>query len=110
MSGLYYNELTRLRAEVADLAHALREMTDDRDSWREQESARAAEAVQFLQERDALRADAERYRFIDEHAGVVDMIADPDNLVQVWVGDRRYYGQTLDAAIDAAMAAQGASK
>ena len=52
----FFDEITRLRAEVADLAHALREMTDDRDSWREQESARAAEAVRFMQERDALRA------------------------------------------------------
>lgn len=58
-------------------------------------------------ERAAMTADADRYRFMDEHCGLVDMVSDPDNLVQVWVAERRYYGDTLDAAIDAARAAQG---
>lgn len=48
-------ELARLRAEVEDL-------TADRDSWIEQASARTADAVQFMQERDAVRAEAEVLR------------------------------------------------
>jgi hypothetical protein len=59
------------------------------------------------EEHAAMTADAERYRFMDEHCGIVDMISDPDNLVQVWVAEQRYCGSTLDAAIDAARAAQG---
>ena len=59
------------------------------------------------EEHAAMTADAERYRFMDEHCGIVDMISDPDNLVQVWVAEQRYCGSTLDAAIDAARAAKG---
>ena len=48
-------EITRLRAALEDL-------TADRDSWIEQDSARTADAVQYLQERDAARAEAEALR------------------------------------------------
>lgn len=53
----FFDELTRLRAEVEDL-------TADRDSWSEQASARTADAVQFMQERDAARAEVEALRGI----------------------------------------------
>ena len=62
-----------------------------------------------LAERDALRADAERYRWLrDGPACIVDMVSDPDNLVQLWYVaapglEKTAVGATLDAAIDAAM-------
>ena len=37
-------------------------LTDDRDSWRDQASARTADAVKYARERDALRAEVERLR------------------------------------------------
>lgn len=58
------------------------------------------------QETAALRADAERYRWLRENALTVDMVADPNNFVQVWTGTDPalcFRGRTLDAAIDAAI-------
>jgi hypothetical protein len=56
--------------------------------------------------RDAID-DAMRYRWIEEHALNVDMVADPDNLVQVWRGTtsgvERITGRTLREAVDEAM-------
>lgn len=51
--------------------------------------------------------DAARFRWLDEHALTVDMVADPDNLVQVWCNDKApHRGRTLRDAVDAAMAAE----
>lgn len=55
---------------------------------------------------DQLRADAERYWWACDHALAIDLVGDPDNLVQVWVGTdpaQVFRGRTLDDAIDAAM-------
>lgn len=59
-------------------------------------------------EHDAAMADAARFRWLDEVALSVDMVADPDNLVQVW---HSYVtpdgppttGRTLREAVDEAM-------
>ncbi len=121
-------EITRLRAEVevlradADdaaryryvngpngwiekLRVAVEDLTADRDSWRDQASARAADAVRFMQERDAaraeveaLRADAERMDCGQIMISTLDEFGEPK---QVW-----HTGMNLRAAIDAAMAAQ----
>jgi len=56
---------------------------------------------------EALRRDAEQFRWMRENAISVDTVADPDGLVQVWVGTdpaKCFYGRTLDAAIVSAMA------
>ena len=58
-------------------------------------------------ENEALRRDAEQFRWMRENAISVDTVADPDGLVQVWVGTdpaKCFYGRTLDAAIVSAMA------
>jgi len=44
----------------APAQEALEALRDDRDSWRDQASARAADAVQFANERDAARAEVSR--------------------------------------------------
>lgn len=43
--------------EIVRLRNALRNMTDDRDSWSDQASNRLDDAVRFLEERDKLKAD-----------------------------------------------------
>jgi hypothetical protein len=63
---------------------------------------------EVIKERDALRAlraDAERFQWIDEYALCVDAVADPDNFVQVWRDTSRppITRRTLRHAIDAAM-------
>lgn len=57
-------------------------------------------------EHDAAMADAARFRWLDEHALSVDMVADPDNLVQVWrdtLSGHPVTGRTLREAVDEAM-------
>lgn len=67
----------------------------------------AAEREALRADIDALRADAERYRWLRSNALAMDAVADPDNLVSVWHGTdpaMKSEGRTLDAAIDAAIA------
>lgn len=55
---------------------------------------------------DASMADAARFRWLDEVALSVDMVADPDNLVQVWhetLSGHPTTGRTLREAVDEAM-------
>ncbi len=63
-----------------------------------------------IEAEDALRADAERLAWLDKFALSVDMVADPDNLVQVWHSTTRppysTTGSTLREAIDAAREAK----
>ena len=57
-------------------------------------------------EHDAAMADAARFRWLDEVALCVDMVADPDNLVQVWhetLSGHATTGRTLREAVDEAM-------
>ena len=57
-------------------------------------------------EHDAAMADAARFRWLDEVALSVDMVADPDNLVQVWhetLSGHATTGRTLREAVDEAM-------
>ena len=57
----------------------------------------------FEAEIERLRADADRYRWLRDHAKATDMLSDRETLVYVWHGPHRTAGRTLDAAIDAAM-------
>lgn len=55
---------------------------------------------------DAAMADAARFRWLDEVALGVDMVADPDNLVQIWhetLSGHATTGRTLREAVDEAM-------
>jgi hypothetical protein len=61
------------------------------------------ERAQFL--RDCID-DARRFRWLAEKAVFVDMVADPDNLVQVWHDTLTGWptsGRTLREAVDQAM-------
>lgn len=67
-----------------------------------------AEMERRKAEHDAEMADAARFRWLDEVALSVDMVADPDNLVQVWhsyvTPDKPpTTGRTLREAVDEAM-------
>jgi hypothetical protein len=72
-------------------------LTSDRDSWRQQCSDRVADAARFIDERDALRADAMRYRYLasDDRTQV-----DWDGMLIAFLSSR------LAAAIDAAIAGE----
>jgi len=50
--------------EIQALLDAYDDLTADRDSWREQASARAADAVRFMQERDALQEQLDNVKQI----------------------------------------------
>lgn len=57
-------------------------------------------------EQEAAMADAARFRWLGEVALGVDMVADPDNLVQVWhetLSGHATTGRTLREAVDEAM-------
>ena len=51
---------------IEKLRVAVEDLTADRDSWRDQASARAADAVRFMQERDAARAEVEALKAKNE--------------------------------------------
>ena len=51
---------------IEKLRVAVEDLTADRDSWRDQASARTADAVQFMQERDAARAEVEALKAKNE--------------------------------------------
>jgi hypothetical protein len=71
------------------------------------EAAAISSALAAPDDIEALRRDAEQFRWMRENAISVDTVADPDGLVQVWVGTdpaKCFYGRTLDAAIVSAMA------
>ena len=100
---------------IEKLRVAVEDLTADRDSWRDQASARAADAVRFMQERDAaraeveaLRADAERYRWLREQHwfdSPICVVVNPKT--QLLLGTHCPFGEKLDEKIDAARAAQG---
>ena len=123
----FFDEIERLRAEVealradADdaaryryvngpngwiekLRVAVEDLTADRDSWRDQASARAADAVRFMQERDAARAEVEALRADAERLDCGQIMIDTRDEFgepkQVW-----HTGMNLRAAIDAAIKA-----
>lgn len=65
-----------------------------------------AKAEPLKVEHDAAMADAARFRWLDEVALSVDMVAYPDNLVRVWHEPMSGYattGRTLREAVDEAM-------
>jgi hypothetical protein len=67
-----------VRAVVqAEAAAHIQALTDDRDSWREQASARVADAVQFAAERDAALKHAAEVRAVvlEEAAQCIDKLA-----------------------------------
>ena len=89
-----------------EAAAALRELVADRDSWEQQASDRiddvleqADRAERAEAERDALRADAERYRFLRQYSST-----DFYGAVQDATGRFPDSDEDADAAIDAAIA------
>ena len=102
--------------EVHNLAWALSLPGFDRMATDEQEAEHQAgvqrvndvlaEMERRKAEHDAAMADAARFRWLDEVALSVDMVADPDNLVQVWhetLSGHATTGRTLREAVDEAM-------
>jgi hypothetical protein len=102
--------------EMHNLAWALSLPGFDRMATEEQEAEHQAgvqrvnnmlaEMERRKAEHDAAMADAARFRWLDEVALSVDMVADPDNLVQVWhetLSGHATTGRTLREAVDEAM-------
>ena len=93
------DDIEALRRKNARLQVALSEANAAREAC-------AQRAFRLESENERLREDAERYRWVRDYALAIDLAADPDNFVQVWVGTdpaRVFRGKTLDDAIDEAM-------
>lgn len=100
--GGYMTEFDQLLDEAANALEAAHEARRE-----------AQQHAEILKERLRKASDdskdAERYRWLAQNAWAMDTVADPDNFVQVWHGTDPAccsYGKTLDAAIDAAIAAR----
>lgn len=104
--------------ELHNLAWALslpgfdRMATDEQETEHQVGVQRVNDMLQRMErakaEHDAAMADAARFRWLDEVALSVDMVADPDNLVRVWHSyvnpdGRPTIGRTLREAVDEAM-------
>lgn len=104
--------------ELHNLAWALslpgfdRMATDEQETEHQVGVQRVNDMLQRMErakaEHDAAMADAARFRWLDEVALSVDMVADPDNLVRVWHSyvnpdGRPTTGRTLREAVDEAM-------
>jgi hypothetical protein len=64
------------------------------------------EIAALREENERLREENERYRWLQANALAIDLVGDPDNFVQVWVGTdpaRVFRGRTLDDAVSEAM-------
>ena len=102
--------------ELHNLAWALslpgfdRMATDAQEAEHQAGMQRVADVLTEMERRkaehDAAMADAARFCWLDEVALSVDMVADPDNLVQVWhetLSGHATTGRTLREAVDEAM-------
>ena len=106
--------------EVADELHNLawalslpgfdRMATDEQEAEHQAGVQRVNDVLAEMERRKAehaaAMADAARFRWLDEVALSVDMVADPDNLVQVWhetLSGHATTGRTLREAVDEAM-------
>lgn len=87
----WYASTESINVLMHTAAHEIEQLREDRDAWQAQCSTLADDAVRMVHENAALRADAERYRWLCDASG------------QDW---NRLLGAqmtgTLDAAIDAA--------
>ena len=111
------NELRqRLREHMAEI-YSLRESEESLN----EENERLREALTYdwdqlqacreslrehMAEGKRLQIDGDRYRWVCDHASAIDLAADPDNFVHVWVGadpPKVFGGRTLDDAVDSAM-------
>lgn len=97
---------TEPRTETPVLIKALRELAQTIVSDDGIANAAIAEAADRLSEHDAAMTDAARFCWLDKMALFVDMVADPDNMVQIWhdtVIANPTTGRTLRDAVDNAM-------
>ena len=85
----------RMQSELVEYARQIKNDADEVFRLRER-----------VRELEAAMADAARFRWLGEVALGVDMVADPDNLVQVWhetLSGHATTGRTLREAVDEAM-------
>lgn len=116
-------DIAELLDEAADEMHNLawalslpgfdRMATDEQEAEHQAGMQRVGDMLARMEkskvEHDAAMADAARFRWLDEHALTVDMVADPDNFVQVWwesTSGPPTAGRTLREAVDASMRRQ----
>lgn len=103
----------RHAADLADAAHDVRDENErlraDLDSYMEAANGYMREVEATRAERDALRKDAERYRYLrDDGSGFEITVREEDeDGHETWVSG--YPPQELDIAIDAALAQTGAN-
>lgn len=104
------HEIATAKLEALSLPGFDRMATDEQEADHQAGVRRVSDMLARMErakaEHDAAMADAARFRWIDEHALSVDMVADPDNLVQVWrdtLSGHHVTGRTLREAVDEAM-------
>lgn len=103
----HYSEVAVvMRNEYDALAARLHEVERELVTMKASCALAAKDAVQFQDERDALKKDAERYRWLRKQNSftkfsIADFDSDPDTVLRV-------PGDEADTAIDAAMSADSA--
>lgn len=93
-----------------DATAAIRELMADLAELQAFSAAQTVAMQRLGAERDALKPAAERFRWLNDHVGYIeiDMTGDPDNCVRVWVPARldgpatTYRGRTLEDVVDMA--------
>jgi len=98
--------IDRTHLEQAREIEALRA---DRDSWRDQASARVADAVAFADQAEALQTDAARWRHIASMFRIMSPNIDGQHCYAPLGQLGRMRGPSLAAAVDADIAARSAS-
>ena len=108
-------EYASLQAQCDEHLARIAELEADRDSWRDQASQRVADWDEMRKERDALKEDAERYRWLRDFGKDGVNLKPPcehvhtllySHPVGVIPASRVITGDELDRAIDAALQAE----
>lgn len=95
--------------ELLVLEHSYDRLTDDRDQLIEQRDDLRAERDRLAAEVSRLRADAERLDWAEVHAFAIVDECRPQGTWRVSVAGDAAYGDTIRAAIDAAMTGERAA-
>ncbi|AYN94384.1 hypothetical protein EAW52_10640 [Pseudomonas sp. LTJR-52] len=91
-------EVERLKTEVSDYTKGYEEVLDENQRLREERDSYHRVGIKAMEERDALKADAERYRHIRENADTMHW----ENMLKADIETL----EDIDAAIDAARTAK----
>lgn len=102
-------ERDRLRTQLAEVIARAERAEANAANWEEQANDRVSDWDEVRAERDALRADAERMKWLADYMVEIEYEPTPEETVCIWLlmnkelRRERYETSDLRAAIDAAM-------